>query len=358
MVPLVTDLCLPIQHLEGQPVASVNADRLPLARGAQTLSESPWLEELPSVTEHLGLGDQVSSPWQIDLERFCRKIVDAIVGDPILYQMVDDSPELAQLLVDRAKVAEGPESDPTSMDDFGRCLEAFGVMQHDAATRAWVRDYGIRIYLVLAPMLRDFTRRQDFDQIVRSFAEAVITPENMESAVDGLLPHIDRAFTPDHLPYIREVMTAVLDDVVHPDWGVWLEELIEWAVDVLGTPEELPTLRSISRWLLSRVLAPERLTSVIDRLTRAFVEWSQDWSEWLAAEDLDIEQAAFWLSITPSTMHKHIQTRVGTDAAVPVRLVKDQGGRGRGKYYVLRRDLFVWARAHWRSPKKRILFPG
>jgi hypothetical protein len=333
-------------------VVNVDTDDRPVARGAPTLSE------LPPIAGHLDLSDrEVSSAWQADLERFCGKAVDAIVGDPVLYRMVCDSPELARLLADRTVVAEEVET-PTSMDDFGRCLAALNVVQFDTDALAWIRDYGVRIYLVMAPLLRDFTHRADFEHIVRSFVEAIATPENMTALVDGLLPLVDRVFTPAHAEKIDVAIDALLDEVLHPDCDAWLIELIEWVAESLATPEGLPTLASMVRWLLAQLSAPERLTSVIDRVTTAFVEWAKDASDWLAAEDLDIEQAAFWLSVTPNTMHKHIQSRAGTDAQVPVRLVKDRGGRGRGKYYILRRDLFAWARAHWNSPKKRILFPA
>ena len=332
-------------------MASVDTDDRPVARGAPTLSEYPPL------AEHLGLPDrEVSAPWQADLERFCGKMVDAIVGDPVLYRMVCDSPDLAKLLAGRATSADEVDT-PSSMDDFERCLAAINAVQFEEAELDWIRDYGVRVWLVLGPILREFTHHPDFERIVRLFVEAIATPENVAAFVDGVLPLADRIFTPSRVKQVGKEIDAALEEVLDPYSDSWWIDLVEWVADLLSTPEGMPTLASIARWFIRQVTAPERLPETIDRIAKAFVEWAKEQSEWLAAEDLDVEQMAFWLSIAPNTMHKHIQHRAGTDAAVPVRLVKDQGG-GRGKYYILRSDLFSWARAHWRSPKKRILFPA
>ena len=321
-------------------------------------SGAPTLAEYPPLAEHLGLpGREASSPWQANLERFCAKIVDAIVGDPVLYRMVCDSPELAQLFADRATVADGIDA-PTSMDDFERCLATLNAVQFGDEELDWIRDYGVRIWLVLAPILRDFTHHADFERVVRSFIEAIATPENVTGFVDGVLPLADRIFTPDRVEQVGKAIDAVLEDVLDPHSDSWWIDLVEWVADLLSTPEGMPILASTARWLVRQITAPERLPETLDRVTEAFVDWAKDQTEWLAAEELDIEQMAFWLSVTPNTMHKHIQNRAGTDAQVPVRLVKDKGGRGRGKYYIRRSDLFSWARAHWQSPKKRILFPA
>jgi hypothetical protein len=333
-------------------VASVDTDGRPVARGVPTLSE------YPPIAGHLALPErQVSEPWQADLERFCRKMVDAIVGDPVLYRMVCDSPDLAKLLKGRADSAEEVET-PSSMDDFERCLAALDAVQFEDEELAWIHDYGVRVWLVLGPILLDFTHHADFERIVRFYIDAIATPENVADFVDAVLPLADRIFTPARVKQVGEAIDAVLEEVLDPYSDSWWIDLAEWVADLLATSEGMPTLASMTRWLIRQVTAPERLPETIDRVTKTFVEWAKDQSEWLAAEDLDVEQMAFWLSIAPNTMHKHIQHRAGTDAAVPVRLVKDQGGRGRGKYYILRSDLFSWARAHWRSPKKRILFPA
>ncbi len=324
----------------------------------------PTLSEYPPLAEHLSLPDrQVSKPWQAALERLCGKMVDTIAGDPVLYRMVSDSPKLAKLLADRSTAADGVDGaedvdTPSSMDDFERCLATLDAVQFDEQELAWIRDYGVRVWLVLGPILRDFTHHADFERIVRSFVEAISTLENVTAFVDEVEPLIDRIFTPDRVKQVSRGIDAVLEEVLDPYSDSWWIELIECAADLLSTPEGMPALSSMAHWFLRQVISPERFQQTLDWIADAFVSWAKDQSAWLAAEDLDVEQMAFWLSITPNTMHKHIQHRAGTDAAVPVRLVKDQGGRGRGKYYVSRSDLFSWARDHWRSPKKRILFPS
>ncbi|MAF10482.1 hypothetical protein CMK11_08520 [Candidatus Poribacteria bacterium] len=300
----------------------------------------------------------MSAPWQADLERFCGKMVDAIVGDPVLYRMVCDSPKLAKLLADRTAAANKVAADPTSMGDFERCVAALGAVQCEEEELDWIRDYGVRAWLVLGPILRDFTHHADFERIARSFIEAIATPENVTAFVDEAEPFIGRIFTPDRVKQVSHAIDEVLAEVLDPYSDSWWIELVEFAADLLSTPEGMPALASTTRWFLHQLISPERFEQARDWISNSFIDWAKEQSAWLAEEDLDVEQMAFWLSIAPNTMHKHIQTRSGTDAEVPVRLVKDKGGRGRGKYYISRGELFSWARAHWRSPKKRILFPA
>ena len=338
-------------------MVSADTDPRSVAPGAPTLSEYPPLArrlDLPA--------RDVSEPWRTELERFCGKMVDAIAGDPVLYRMVCDSPKLAKLLADRSTVADGVDGAedvdaPSSMDDFQRCLAALDAVQFEEEELDWIRDYGVRAWLVLGPILRDFTHHADFERIARSFIEAIATPENVAAFVDEMAPLIDRIFTPDRVKQVSADIDDVLAEVLDPYSDSWWIDLLEYAADLLSTPEGMPALASMAHWFLRQIISPKRFQQTLDWVVNAFVEWAKDQSAWLADEDLDVEQMAFWLSIAPNTMHKHIQHRAGTDAAVPVRLVKDQGG-GRGKYYILRSDLFSWARAHWRSPKKRILFPA
>lgn len=290
-----------------------------------------------------------------EVDRLYEKICVALVSDPVLRRMVEGNPDYAGLLEAQSGAEPAPDSgvDPIAPSDL------LTMVGSDPEFRIWFAEWNARFFLVAGPMIRELFHREEFARFVRSLLDTLFGPEHLAEIVDGIRSVLDEYIAEKYLDDIEDAVNWVLDHALHPDLPEWTDDVLDWLMERTLTPERLPRLRATLEFLLLELLDPEALPAHLDFAAEWFVEAAREvaegFQEGYEDEELGVGDAANWLGISPWTFRAHIRKRRGTPGEVPVRLVKGDGARGKGRHVITRSELFSWAREHWFSEKKKDL---
>ena len=297
---------------------------------------------------------------EVDLlyERICV----ALVRDPVLRRMVERNPDYAALL----EAQRGPERTSGPLSDSGvdaiAPSDLLAMVGSDPEFRMVFAEWNARFFLVVGPLLREMFHREDFDRFVRSLLHTLLGPEHLPEIVVVIRAVLDDYITEEYLADIKEAVNWVLTHALRRDLPDWTHGVLDWLLKRTLTLERLPRLRSTLDWLLLELVDPEALPAHIefaaDWFVKAARKVAEEFQEGVEDEELGVADAAQWLGISPWTLRTHIRKRRGTPSEVPVRLVRGDGARGRGRHVIKRSELFAWARDHWFSEKKKDLPPA